>query len=71
MTFGEYEEVEDVSCGYGFTLLATNSASKKRLFGTGFNQSGQIGYHERSRGKPLGKKMFLIFKTFLNFREMK
>jgi len=53
VTFGEYEEVEDVSCGYGFTLLATNSASKKRLFGTGFNQSGQIGYHERSRGKPL------------------
>ena len=27
----------------------------KVVFGTGFNQDGQIGYHQRAKGKPLGR----------------
>eukprot|EP00088_Acartia_fossae_P034117 TRINITY_DN3499_c0_g1_i5.p1 TRINITY_DN3499_c0_g1~~TRINITY_DN3499_c0_g1_i5.p1 ORF type:complete len:479 (-),score=27.40 TRINITY_DN3499_c0_g1_i5:56-1462(-) len=52
ISFGEYEDVREVSCGYGFTVFSTRSA-KNPVFGTGFNQDGQIGYHERRRGHPL------------------
>jgi len=52
-TFGEHEDIRTLSCGYGFTVLSTHS-SKNRVCGTGFNQDGQIGYHERTRDKPLG-----------------
>jgi len=52
ITFGEYEEIREVSCGYGFTVFSTRD-SKHRVYGTGFNQDGQIGFHKRRGGKPL------------------
>ena len=52
--FAEYEDVRTLSCGYGFTVFSTHG-SKDRVFGCGFNSDGQIGYHERIKGRPLGK----------------
>ncbi|XP_023337429.1 RCC1-like G exchanging factor-like protein [Eurytemora carolleeae] len=50
--FAEYEDVRTLSCGYGFTVFSTHG-SKDRVFGCGFNSDGQIGYHERIKGRPL------------------
>ena len=56
--FAEYEDVRTLSCGYGFTVFSTHG-SKDRVFGCGFNSDGQIGYHERVKGRPLGKDIYL------------
>ena len=38
--------VRSVACGYGFTLFLTDH-KEKYLFGTGLNDSGQLGYQRR------------------------
>ena len=51
-TFAAYNQVADIACGYGFTLFKVRD-SEKRLWGTGVNQSGQLGHHRGHSGKPL------------------
>jgi len=52
LPFAEFEDIKALSCGYGFTVLVPKGKGKV-VFGTGFNQDGQIGYHQRAKGKPL------------------
>ena len=35
-------KVQDIACGYGFTVFAVNNG-KTQLFATGLNKDGQIG----------------------------
>ena len=38
----ELMKVQDIACGYGFTVFAVNNG-KTQLFATGLNKDGQIG----------------------------
>ena len=38
----ELMKVQDIACGYGFTVFAVNNG-KSQLFATGLNKDGQIG----------------------------
>ena len=40
-------KVQDIACGYGFTVFAVN-AGKTQLFATGLNKDGQIGNTEKT-----------------------
>ena len=51
-TFAAYNQVTDIACGYGFTLFKVKD-SDKRLWGTGVNQSGQLGHQIGPNRKPL------------------
>ncbi|XP_068227515.1 RCC1-like G exchanging factor-like protein [Palaemon carinicauda] len=50
---GEYYEVKDLACGYGFTLFAVDD-SDVSCFGTGLNTDSQIGNQVNLNKKPLG-----------------
>jgi len=60
-SLGNYFELKTAACGYGFTLFATND-KEKPLFGTGLNDSGQIGYHRwlNKEGKAYGKPLEML-----------
>jgi len=45
-SLGNYYKLKTAACGYGFTLFATDNKDVQ-LFGTGLNDSGQIGFHRR------------------------
>ena len=45
-SLSNYCNVRTVACGYGFTLFLTDH-KEKYLFGTGLNDSGQLGYQRR------------------------
>ena len=47
----EMLRVQDIACGYGFTVFASND-SKNQLYGTGLNMDGQLGYHAQKEGHP-------------------
>jgi len=49
-TLGNYFKIKTAACGYGFTLFATDDKDKQ-LWGTGLNDSGQIGNHRRLNGE--------------------
>jgi len=53
--FSRKNQVIDVACGYGFTLIAVKSDERgnDQVFGTGLNTDSQIGYHAPHRGHPL------------------
>ncbi|XP_064111602.1 RCC1-like G exchanging factor-like protein [Macrobrachium nipponense] len=50
---GEYYEVKDLACGYGFTLFAVNDSSVS-CFGTGLNTDSQIGNQVNTKKNRLG-----------------
>ncbi|KAJ8898248.1 hypothetical protein PR048_003608 [Dryococelus australis] len=52
--FGEQYKVNDVICGYGFTVFTVKSSDKYKVFGTGLNSDSQIGYHAPRKDNPLG-----------------
>ncbi|KAK4297550.1 hypothetical protein Pmani_030041 [Petrolisthes manimaculis] len=54
LEFGEYHDVIDIGCGYGFTMFAVHKKSQYTCFGTGINTDSQIGGHEPRQGSPLG-----------------
>lgn len=54
--FAEVFKVEDVACGYGFTIfsaLEDKVKSSHRVFGTGLNTDFQLGYQCVRKGHPL------------------
>ncbi|XP_063235574.1 RCC1-like G exchanging factor-like protein [Bacillus rossius redtenbacheri] len=52
--FGEQYRVNDVTCGYGFTVFSVKSSDRHKVFGTGLNADSQIGYHAPRKDNPLG-----------------
>ncbi|XP_070533200.1 RCC1-like G exchanging factor-like protein isoform X2 [Ptychodera flava] len=42
------EKISDLSCGYGFTLLASGQKDARKVFGTGINTDSQLGFQEMS-----------------------
>ena len=54
LPFADMHKVNDVSCGYGFTVFAaSNEENDFTLFGTGLNSDFQIGYHCVRKNRPL------------------
>lgn len=53
LQFAYHNEVIDVACGYGFTVMAVDSTDTNKVFGTGLNSCSQIGYHDPRKGHPL------------------
>lgn len=56
LPFSEFYTVNDVACGYGFTLLSAHEDKIKnpaKVYGTGINTDFQIGYQCVRRGHPL------------------
>lgn len=52
--FADTHKVVEISCGYGFTVMAGYSnRTHHSVFGTGLNSDFQIGYHCIRKGKPL------------------
>lgn len=51
--FGEFYELVDLCCGYGYTVVAVNNKTGPTCFGTGLNTDSQIGTHEPLRDHPL------------------
>lgn len=43
LSFGEYFNVLDIACGYGFTIFSIKSKSRRIVFGTGVNSDSQLG----------------------------
>ena len=60
-SLGNYYDLSTAACGYGFTLFATKH-KEKQVFGTGLNDSGQIGYHRRLNkdGRQVGKPLEVV-----------
>ncbi|XP_044734121.1 RCC1-like G exchanging factor-like protein [Chrysoperla carnea] len=53
-TFAELNEIEDITCGYGFTAFAVNSKNDESiLYGCGINTDSQIGFHTLRNNKVL------------------
>ena len=42
-TFGEYFDVKDIACGYGFTAFSVRAKNGKKIYGSGINTDSQIG----------------------------
>ncbi|KAK2720141.1 hypothetical protein QYM36_004148 [Artemia franciscana] len=53
LEFGEFHDVKDVSCGYGFSVFAVKSKDNNKVFGCGLNATSQIGYQSARKGAPL------------------
>lgn len=56
LPFSEFFTVDDVACGYGFTLLSAQEDKVKnsnKVFGTGINTDFQLGYQCVRKGHPL------------------
>nr|XP_018901900.1 PREDICTED: Williams-Beuren syndrome chromosomal region 16 protein-like isoform X1 [Bemisia tabaci] len=45
--------ITKMACGYGFTIFGTAKGCKEKVFGSGINSDGQIGYHDPRRNNPL------------------
>jgi len=60
-SLGNYYKIRSAACGYGYTLFVTDD-KEKQLFGTGLNDSGQIGHHRRlnKEGKQAGKPLEVV-----------
>ena len=60
-SLGNYFKLKTAACGYGFTLFATEDKDKQ-VFGTGLNDSGQIGFHRRVNKdrRPVGKPLEVL-----------
>ena len=43
LTFGEYYNVTDIACGYGFTAFAVKAKDHRIVYGTGINSDSQLG----------------------------
>jgi len=54
LEFGDENEVVDVACGFGFTVMAIKTKETRKVFGCGINTDSQIGYHYVKPGHPLG-----------------
>lgn len=55
LPFADFHKVQDIACGYGFTVFAaSNEENDFSVFGTGLNCDGQIGYHCSENNTPLG-----------------
>lgn len=58
--FAEMYKVEDVACGYGFTIfsaLEDKIKSSHLVFGTGINTDFQLGYQCARKGKAPANKV--------------
>lgn len=42
-TFGEFFDVTDIACGYGFTAFAVKSKDHRIVYGSGINSDSQLG----------------------------
>ncbi|PIK40603.1 putative Williams-Beuren syndrome chromosomal region 16 protein-like [Apostichopus japonicus] len=42
------KKITSVACGYGFTLLSSNSLESPKVWGTGINTDSQLGFQSRS-----------------------
>ena len=52
--FQPEQQIRDVACGYGFTLVATTADDTSHtVFGFGLNNFSQIGYHTSTPNNPL------------------
>lgn len=54
--FSHMYKVNDVACGYGFTVYSVDPNLEKgphKVFGSGLNTDSQIGYHAIRAGHPL------------------
>ena len=43
-----FQVITSVACGYGFTLLASNTLETTKVWGTGINTDSQLGYQPKS-----------------------
>ncbi|KAJ8020432.1 RCC1-like G exchanging factor-like protein [Holothuria leucospilota] len=48
------KKITSVACGYGFTLLSSNSLDSPKVWGTGINTDSQLGFQARSHGMENG-----------------
>uniref|UniRef100_A0A1E1XBA0 Putative e3 ubiquitin-protein ligase herc3 n=1 Tax=Amblyomma aureolatum TaxID=187763 RepID=A0A1E1XBA0_9ACAR len=56
LPFSEFYLVDDVACGYGFTLFSAQEDRVKnpnKVYGTGINTDFQLGYQCARKGHPL------------------
>ncbi|XP_033640149.1 RCC1-like G exchanging factor-like protein [Asterias rubens] len=51
--------ITSVACGYGFTLLASNTLETTKVWGTGINTDSQLGYQPKSIQKDEGLEYIL------------
>lgn len=52
--FHPAQQIRDVACGYGFTLVATTAEDTSHtVFGFGLNNFSQLGYHATKPNNPL------------------
>ncbi|XP_038052104.1 RCC1-like G exchanging factor-like protein [Patiria miniata] len=53
------EKITSIACGYGFTLLASNTLQTTKVWGTGINTDSQLGFQPRSIEKEEGMDYIL------------
>ncbi|XP_066593318.1 RCC1-like G exchanging factor-like protein [Prorops nasuta] len=51
LSFGEFNKVINVTCGYGFTAFGVNSKDKNIVYGSGINTDSQLGFIETDEKK--------------------
>ncbi|XP_029468341.1 RCC1-like G exchanging factor-like protein isoform X2 [Rhinatrema bivittatum] len=53
------EKISSVACGYGFTLLSSQTADITKVWGMGLNKDSQIGFHRSRRDRTRGYEYIL------------
>ncbi|XP_038669481.1 RCC1-like G exchanging factor-like protein isoform X2 [Scyliorhinus canicula] len=53
------ERISSAACGYGFTLLASQTCDITKVWGMGLNKDSQIGFHRSRRDRTKGYEFVL------------
>ncbi|XP_020861348.1 RCC1-like G exchanging factor-like protein isoform X3 [Phascolarctos cinereus] len=51
--------ISSAACGYGFTLLSSQTRDITKVWGMGLNKDSQLGFHRSQRGKSRGYEYVL------------
>ncbi|KAM6155397.1 RCC1-like G exchanging factor-like protein isoform 2-T2 [Rhynchocyon petersi] len=53
------QKISSAACGYGFTLLSSNTKDVTKVWGMGLNKDSQLGFHRSQKDKSRGYEYVL------------
>lgn len=62
-----YLKISSAACGYGFTLLASNTKDITKVWGMGLNKDSQLGFQRSRRDQSKDLSVLKTYRVTLQF----